>query len=54
MNGKLPMAAEKRAGRWFAQNAAAAISIGPTVEEEAAVSAVVGDNTEMVLKSISY
>ena len=52
MSGGLPMVPENLAGRWSARNAAAVIFIGPTAEEEAAVSADAGDNQEMVLKSI--
>lgn len=50
MSGKLPMVPENLAGRWSARNAAAAISIEPTAEEEAAVSAVARDNKERFFK----
>jgi hypothetical protein len=44
------MVPENLAGRWSARNAAAAISIEPTAEEEAAVSAVARDNKERFFK----
>jgi len=45
------MAPKRLAGRWSVRNAAAAMSIGPMLEEEAVVSADGGDNREKFFKA---